>query len=397
MVSRIDIGPDGGPYVAINENNNDLELQDINGNVIAVWDETAGQWDLNNNSLTNIDAIDASSVTADRLATGSRSAQYVTHEKSGTFYAEGPSGLISTGSNFSTVANDMFNSVPSASNRLHTLRFALHTESRAEITTTLTPPGKSVLDWHGAYKLAADTDMLEVSEGETKLTGNPDLKGDRANRTSGRAVYVSGGKRVWVEDLFIREFPGRAVDIDNVSGEFWVKNNDIGACDGVGVNCESADGWVVDNDIGNCLNGIRTRGGNTNIEGNAVFLCETGISSFGQYVVVCGNRSKENEQTGYDLGLDEGTVIGNVAKNNGQDTSADNKNRVGYFIKGSGTSWQGNVSNDDQSTTTQVYGASFVTNGENVFDGFIVQGQSSSAYNFSPSSSDKTGVNNPTI
>jgi hypothetical protein len=59
-----------------------LELQDINGNVIAKWDETAGQWDLNNNSLTNIDAIDASSVTAEQFAsnietpidvTGSRS------------------------------------------------------------------------------------------------------------------------------------------------------------------------------------------------------------------------------------------------------------------------------------------------------------------------------------
>ena len=62
MPSRIDIGPEGGPFVAINENSNDLELQDINGNVIAVWDETAGQWDLNNNSLTNINAVDAASV-----------------------------------------------------------------------------------------------------------------------------------------------------------------------------------------------------------------------------------------------------------------------------------------------------------------------------------------------
>ncbi|HMA78218.1 MAG TPA: hypothetical protein VKP88_03680, partial [Candidatus Paceibacterota bacterium] len=71
MVSRIDIGPDGGPYVAINENSNDLELQDINGNVIAVWDETEGQWDLNNNSLTNINAIDASSATLSETRTES--------------------------------------------------------------------------------------------------------------------------------------------------------------------------------------------------------------------------------------------------------------------------------------------------------------------------------------
>src|SRR6056297_54990 len=70
MPSRIDIGPEGGPYVAINENSNDLELQDINGNVIAVWEEKEGQWDLNNNSLTNINAIDASSATLDTFDAG---------------------------------------------------------------------------------------------------------------------------------------------------------------------------------------------------------------------------------------------------------------------------------------------------------------------------------------
>ena len=69
MPSRIDIGPEGGPFVAINENSNDLELQDINGNVIAKWDETAGQWDLNNNSLTGINAIDASSANVESLST----------------------------------------------------------------------------------------------------------------------------------------------------------------------------------------------------------------------------------------------------------------------------------------------------------------------------------------
>ena len=69
MPSRIDIGPEGGPFVAINENSNDLELQDINGNVIAKWDETAGQWDLNNNSLTGINSIDASSANVESLST----------------------------------------------------------------------------------------------------------------------------------------------------------------------------------------------------------------------------------------------------------------------------------------------------------------------------------------
>jgi len=81
MPSRIDIGPEGGPFVAINENSNDLELQDINGNVIAVWDETEGQWDLNNNSLTNINAIDASSATLDSSTVGSLEAGTQVYEE----------------------------------------------------------------------------------------------------------------------------------------------------------------------------------------------------------------------------------------------------------------------------------------------------------------------------
>jgi hypothetical protein len=65
MPSRIDIGPDGGPYVAINENNNDLELQDINGNVIAKWDETAGQWDFNANDLANAGTVSADDIESE--------------------------------------------------------------------------------------------------------------------------------------------------------------------------------------------------------------------------------------------------------------------------------------------------------------------------------------------
>ena len=65
MPSRIDIGPEGGPFVAINENSNDLELQDINGNVIAKWDETAGAWDFQTNDLENVGGIDATGLTSD--------------------------------------------------------------------------------------------------------------------------------------------------------------------------------------------------------------------------------------------------------------------------------------------------------------------------------------------
>jgi hypothetical protein len=53
MVSRINIGPDGGPYIAINENSGDIELEDNAGNVVAEWDDTNARWDFQNNQLVN--------------------------------------------------------------------------------------------------------------------------------------------------------------------------------------------------------------------------------------------------------------------------------------------------------------------------------------------------------
>jgi len=57
MVSRINIGPDGGPYIAINENNGDIELEDNSGNVVAKWDETNTQWDFSTNDIQNVGSL----------------------------------------------------------------------------------------------------------------------------------------------------------------------------------------------------------------------------------------------------------------------------------------------------------------------------------------------------
>ena len=66
MASRINIGPENGPYVAINEENGNLQLEDNSGNVVAEWDETNAQWDFANNTLANVDALNSNSVnTAD--------------------------------------------------------------------------------------------------------------------------------------------------------------------------------------------------------------------------------------------------------------------------------------------------------------------------------------------
>ena len=66
MPSRISIGPENGPYVAINEENGNLQLEDNSGNVVAEWDETNAQWDFANNTLNNVDALNSNSVNTDK-------------------------------------------------------------------------------------------------------------------------------------------------------------------------------------------------------------------------------------------------------------------------------------------------------------------------------------------
>ena len=69
MPSRINIGPENGPYVAINEENGNLQLEDNSGNVVAEWDETNAQWDYANNTLNNVDALNSNSVNTEDSVT----------------------------------------------------------------------------------------------------------------------------------------------------------------------------------------------------------------------------------------------------------------------------------------------------------------------------------------
>ena len=69
MPSRINIGPEDGPYVAINESSGNLQLEDNSGNVVAEWDETNAQWDFANNTLANVDALNSNSVNTEKLRT----------------------------------------------------------------------------------------------------------------------------------------------------------------------------------------------------------------------------------------------------------------------------------------------------------------------------------------
>ena len=67
MPSRINIGPEDGPYVAINESSGNLQLEDNSGNVVAEWDETNAQWDFANNTLNNVDALNSNSVNTEQI------------------------------------------------------------------------------------------------------------------------------------------------------------------------------------------------------------------------------------------------------------------------------------------------------------------------------------------
>jgi len=59
MASELFLGPDGGPYVSVNENSGDIELKDNSGNVVAFWDESNTQWDLNSNDIQNVGSLSA--------------------------------------------------------------------------------------------------------------------------------------------------------------------------------------------------------------------------------------------------------------------------------------------------------------------------------------------------
>jgi hypothetical protein len=65
MASELFLGPDGGPYVSVNENSGDIELKDNSGNVVAFWDESNTQWDFKTNDIQNV-----GSLGADKLSDG---------------------------------------------------------------------------------------------------------------------------------------------------------------------------------------------------------------------------------------------------------------------------------------------------------------------------------------
>ena len=66
MPSRINIGPENGPYVAINEENGNLQLEDNSGNVVAEWDDGQSQWDFVENDISGVGAFDSESVNTEK-------------------------------------------------------------------------------------------------------------------------------------------------------------------------------------------------------------------------------------------------------------------------------------------------------------------------------------------
>ena len=69
MPSRINIGPEDGPYVAINESSGNLQLEDNSGNVVAEWDDGKSQWDFVENDISGVGAFDSESVSTEEADT----------------------------------------------------------------------------------------------------------------------------------------------------------------------------------------------------------------------------------------------------------------------------------------------------------------------------------------
>jgi hypothetical protein len=70
MASELFLGPDGGPYVSVNENSGDIELKDNSGNVVAFWDESNTQWDFSSNDIQNVGSLGVESIGNERLYAG---------------------------------------------------------------------------------------------------------------------------------------------------------------------------------------------------------------------------------------------------------------------------------------------------------------------------------------
>jgi len=64
------MGPDGGPYIAINENSGNIELEDNTGTTVAIWDDANSQWDFQNNPISNVDSLTSNSVNTESADIG---------------------------------------------------------------------------------------------------------------------------------------------------------------------------------------------------------------------------------------------------------------------------------------------------------------------------------------
>lgn len=83
MPSRIRIGPDGGPYVIVEEDNGDVNISSPNGNV-----------DFQTDDISNVGALTADLVSTEDLISDSRTPQYVLREDTGIYYAVGQDGIV---------------------------------------------------------------------------------------------------------------------------------------------------------------------------------------------------------------------------------------------------------------------------------------------------------------
>jgi len=169
------MGPDGGPYIAINENSGNIELEDNTGTTVAIWDDTNSQWDFQNNPISNVDSFTSNSVNTDSLAI---------NEKIKT--ASGDSDLSTKLSN--ATAGDLITVLPDIYTADHTIP--------DEVAIRGTQQTKTRFDGTVTAGGAVDIDNIRLGGGTGELVIGGDFGTARNIRDNGNGITVNGDQNL---------------------------------------------------------------------------------------------------------------------------------------------------------------------------------------------------------
>ena len=194
--------------------NGNLAIADSSGSIVLVRDETAGQWDLNNNSLTGINAIDASSINTTDVVSESVSTGDISIGESRVTATDASDLVQPDGTKIELLGQDY--AVDEIANRI-TIE-GTHSSTASSSGSSLTPNATSTITLSDRVKirdvsiitdiniesrgvdihdcsLASDGSTVTVSEDEASIMGNIGRGGASIVFESGTSKGVAVGNR----------------------------------------------------------------------------------------------------------------------------------------------------------------------------------------------------------